>query len=359
MRASLVAFNKEIADLLQQIESLELQWDIFKSKVQNQAPSEVERKVAALVATIGSGLFRRRFEYNSIVVTLYGLFEQFIESLIESYLRKLNELVPSYGELPAKILNAHIELTSALLAKPDLQKFRGVISQNSLVANLHSCLSGALGYRLNAEAFTYHTANFRSDVIEQALGKIGISGISNRIRVVPIFRDFIQAKYPERLENGFAGDLFHELNDLAERRNEVSHCTPTQTLASDILVEYVQYIQAYANALTELVASEFLSHEVMMRGKNLGRPIALYNNKIVCFDLTQAAVKVGDRIIARTNDDRLPYVGGQVIRIEVNGAAQGNLTCQSAQKVGLEVDFRAGHFNYFLLEPEAIPWAIR
>ncbi|MDO8771371.1 MAG: MAE_28990/MAE_18760 family HEPN-like nuclease [Burkholderiaceae bacterium] len=360
MKATLKKFNLNLHELEQQIGCLDLQWKIFNSPAFASNDLQMEKDIKLLTGINGLGVFRKKFEYNSIVVTLYGFFEQFIEEIIVAYLRALNELVPQYNLLPENIKKNHVEATTVLLSKPDLQKFRDFIKVEELIGNLHSCISNTSAYRLNAYAFTYHTANFKVDVIDQAFAKIGVQNLSKRIQNTRDLIDHLTNVDPDRLRvsNASAGEFFYEINDLAERRNEVAHGSPCEILSNSFLIEYLKFIQKYAESICSILLMEYLTQEIKL-SRNIGIPIAGYNNKIVCFNLNQSSVAIGDRIFAETTDSQIKCMEGTIISIQVDDISYQTYCCQTPINIGLKVDFKAkSTYSYYLAEPASTPWEV-
>lgn len=359
MKATLIAFNNNIEELRQQIACLDLQWRIIKLNASASNGSAVENDVASLNEMIGSGVFRRQFEYNSIIVTLYGLFEQYVESMAVAFLCKLNDLVPLYSKLPQSVRCGNIELTTTLLSKPDLQKYRDSCKPVDLVSNLHLCLTDNLNYKINSEAFTYHTANFRSDVVDVTFARIGISNLSNLVKSTKSFSKFLEETYPERLSFSTVADVFIELNDLAERRNDVAHGSPSEIFSNSIALDYLAFVKEYASAVAQVSIAESLKYEAEYRGRCIGKPIAVYNNSIICLRLEHLAVAVGDRILAKTNGIGSAFVEGEILEIQLNKVAYQELICQAPVEVALRVEFKAKDtFMFYLLEPAVTPWSV-
>jgi hypothetical protein len=293
---------------------------------------------------------KKQFDYNSIVVSLYGFLEQFVEGLCRSYVSYINGVVPTYDELPPELLKNHVPLTLDLISKADLPRYSGTVSVSQLVDNLHSCLSNATGYRLNSDAFSQHTANFRAEVIQSLFGKIGIQNVAKQILERAAFQDYLRVAFPDRDPSTIeAVDAFFHLDDLAERRNEVAHGMPCQILSNGILLDYVSFFEAYGPALNEAVRSKALETEVKHLAIEVGAPIAVYNGNIVCLELRQTPVRVGDRLIARTANNSQPFLDGEIQQIQIDGVDCQKVAALPAVKVGLRVDFRAKDNQYFFL----------
>lgn len=218
-----------------------------------------------------------------------------------------------------------------------------------------SLLSGNSPYTLNYDAFAYHTANFRATVIESTLSRVGLTNLCARLKAFPPFDGYLGRQFPDRsLESLTAGEMYFYIDDLAQRRNEVSHGTPSELLSTDLLGAYVDFIEAFGTALYEFVRAGALEHEVRHRCKQVGQPIAVYNHSIVCVKLKETGVKVSDLLIAHTGNTIRPYIAGPIAEVQVDGTPYQSLAPQPEVDVGLRVNFRAkDNYTYYLLDAES------
>jgi hypothetical protein len=328
-----------------------MEWALLAAKTANPPCSPADRVAQQLQGHVGTGAPKRRFDYNSIVISLYGLLEQFVEALVRGYTNRLNDLVPDYIALPEALRNGHLELSLTLLNRLESSRFRATITREDVIANLHSCLSNAKPYRLNAEAFAYHSANFRVEVIDAAFSRVGFPSLSQRLHYYPPFAEYLAQIFPgvdtQRLK---LEEIYAILNDLADRRNEVAHGQPSELLSNEILLDYVAYIRAYSTALHEAVYCDALLIEARLRAVTLGAPIAVYDNKIVCVELKDTPIKVGDVLMAETGFSMRPVVAGEILELQINKTAVHDVPASASVKIGARVDFHAKeNYSYFLL----------
>jgi hypothetical protein len=352
MKATLDAFLGGIGDLRRHVEGLQIEWALLAANTAEPACSAADELAGKLQRHIGAGVAKRQFDYNSIVISLYGLLEQFIEGLIRGYANRLNALTPDYGSLPEPIRNAHVELSFTLLSRIDQPRYRGVVTRETLVANLHSCLSNAKPYTLNTEAFAHHSANFRVEVIDAAFARVGFPAISLRLRHFPAFAEYLESAFPGvELPRLTPEEIFAILNDLAERRNEVAHGQPSELLSNEILLQYVAFIEAYSSALYDAVNCDALLVECKSRGISLGAPIAVYNNNIVCVELKDTPIKVGDILIAQTGAGPRPVIAGEILELQVDKVPTAAVAAAPSVKVGARVGYHAKDNHTFVLLP--------
>jgi RiboL-PSP-HEPN len=66
---------------------------------------------------------RRRFDYSALIVALYASFERFVEDILTSYVNIIAKR-GSYGSLPPKLTNKHLQKTAELLARGEIDQAR-------------------------------------------------------------------------------------------------------------------------------------------------------------------------------------------------------------------------------------------
>lgn len=356
MRNGLSTFDAELGSLAQYIRGLELERQLLAQQLPPQSDQDgnivrLLREAQSLASQPGA---RRRFEYNGVIISMYGLLEQYVEALIRGYVVALNDLTPTYAELPEHIRSNHVPLSFNLLAKLDQSRYRGVVTEEQVVANLHSCTSNSPQYRVNADAFARHTANFRTEVIDDALAKLGIHQASQRARAVPVLAAYLGGTpLPPAGDAAVAtaGEprALQWLNDLAERRNEVAHGTPVQLLGPELLLDGVAFLRAYGAALLEVVTTDLLPLLVRHRAVRLGQPITVIRNNIVCIRLRNAAVRLGDVLVAHTRNKAQPYLAGPITELQVDNMPLQEVASVPEIDAGVRVEFHAKRNQTFYL----------
>ncbi len=361
MKESLESFKRDMADLRHYIRGIELESQLISFKIDKTPPSDD----ASLILKIQEhhlkfATKRRQFNYNSIIVSLYGFLEQFVESLISAYIRHLNMTVPDYGSLPKQILENHINLSLKLITLSNQPRYRGKISSEQIISNLHSCLNKTESYKINEIVFTQHTANFRADVIQEFFSRVGVEGILGRIRSSSAFIHYLKSKHPDRnAEDIKESEYLYYLNDLAERRNEVAHGSlPEEVLSNDLISDYIDFLECYAEFLYEVVYSEALSYMIKFlkeqRGVELGNAINIFRKgEVIGILVKNVSMSIGDLIVAKTANSKLPYLAGEIKEIQVNNVHHKEISVGSEGKeVGICVSFKAKENQKFFLIPK-------
>lgn len=362
MKTIYVEFEKSLADLRNYAFYLEAEKKVFARLLEQPTYasarqfSHVESEALAVAKLAMSGSVKRLYDYSSITVGLYGIFENYLEGVLKAYLEELQSICSAYSELPGKIRESHVAATSLLLSKPDLQKFRDVVTPETLTANLHSCLSNSPNYKLNVDAYTYHTANFRSGAIDEFFNRVGISGISSAVFRNKSFSVFLAQYAPERkIISTAQQDLFPELNDLADRRNEVAHGSQvSEILSTPLLLEYTNFVQAYGYAVYEVLEEEYMAVRFEKRGIPVVRCVKVINNSIVCVEIKKGtSVAVGDLLVAAKKDSSAAVVWGPILEIQLDKSSLMAMSATADMCIACRVDYYVKDNYEFRFMPAA------
>ncbi|MDX9883477.1 MAG: MAE_28990/MAE_18760 family HEPN-like nuclease [Prolixibacteraceae bacterium] len=222
-------FIEELNQLEQLIEFFDIEQEILKIE------SPKETKVIEFKEKYSTFYSQKRiFNYNTLIISLYGFFEKFIENILIQYIDKVNSIFQLYNKLPEIILRNHFKLSIDLLDKIQSPRYSGPLNKEVIIQRLHECININENFQLNKEAFSQHSANFRLQVLDDIFGRVGIESLSTILKKNEKFSTYIKAKYELSEINELTSDeIFSLLNDLAERRNEVAHGVPSEILSNE------------------------------------------------------------------------------------------------------------------------------
>lgn len=354
MKASLLALRQGLNQLKHHLQGLELEAKLLAAPLQSALPADTEKALRDFVSHRASTTTRRRFEYTSLIVTLYGLFEQYIEGLMRGYLSHISSFIPAYPELPETIRKNHVPFTTDLFGRLEHQKYRNTLTVESLIDNLHSCQTPARDYKLNIEAFCHHNANFKADTIESFFLNAGIRGVSARIREHKDFDShYTSIHRTQPSANASPSALFAPIDDLAERRNEIAHGSPAALLSNELVAELIAFVEAYSSALHYTIKQAALPFEAQHLGRPLGPPLKVFNNSIVCIDIANIPITTGDWLIAKPAREGAPFLDGEIVEIQINSVSHKAIHPATQTSVALRVDFSAKKNQEFFLVPRS------
>ena len=345
-----IKFHQEIDDLRNLILFYEAELklhDTFKT-----APhTKEEILILELSETIKRfKLSKLQFNYNSIIISLYGSFERFIENCLITYIDNLNHLINSYKNLPESILKNHFALSLSLLNKIEQPKYAGPLTKEDVIKNLHTCININEGYQLNKDAFAQHSANFRMQVIEETFSHIGINQICQQILKTDSFKNYSNSKLGLSADSELVpNESFQILNDLAEYRNYVAHGITSEIIKNDILIEYLDFFEVYSISLIDILRKDLLFRELEASGIKLGELTNIYKDgKVVCFKTNNQAINKGDVLIGK---NKKIIVKASISKIKLNDNEVETIDDKDNYEIGAEIsDSFKKNFKIYLIK---------
>jgi len=358
MKSSLLLFIKGLTELKYYIKGVQLEYKLATLELNELAPFGYELVLLELKEHFLYNITnKKRFEYNTAIVSLYGFLEQFIESLIRVYLRQLNSIIPEYSKMPEAILKYQLDLSLKLIAPSEQAKYHGRVTTQDLISNLHSCFNNKHDYCLNVEAFSHHNSNFRSSSIQEIFSHIGIENITDRALKCPYFLKYLSRNYPDDHvypENPqIRKRALSFIDELADRRNEVAHGVPTEDiLSTELILERIDFFEAYGNAVYEIVNSDLLYHKLKLFGKKLGKPNKIIGKNIICILADNLDLSTGDIIIAEPSNKNFPLQISGIEEIQINGKSFEKIPVGCKKEVAIRVTFIAKKNQTLYLMPK-------
>ena len=300
-------------------------------------------------------IIKRAFNYNSLIISLYGFFEKFIEDTIETYVNDLNIDIVDYDKLPESVVKHHLPLSIQMINKVESVKYQGQLTKENIINNLHSCINDKNNYILNKEAFKQHSSNFRYQIITEVFNKIGVNDIGNLIINNKKFRNYILDKLgkseSEKLDQE---EAYYHIDDLAERRNDVAHGVSGQILNPELLNDYVDFFENYSFIMTELVNENLLTFKLLNTAINLGDLTGWFKNgQVICFNTYNNVIKVGDSIWGLNEHG---YIKCKVLSIRLNDFDVREVDNEQNYDIGVELDIplKKTHKIYILSQPKTL-----
>lgn len=174
---------------------------------------------------------RSQYLYNITIISLYGLFEQFIESQIEGYVKLISSGVKNYKFLPKKMQEMHCDLTLKY-AKRNLED-RYLSDEDKenkhrlLITSLYQSLGyGIEDFSLVEKVYSNHTSNFRYDLITSLFNNVGIDRIIDKTLSLNEYPEYYKEFFgldDSAEHNEIINKLTEEILELVQRRNRIAH----------------------------------------------------------------------------------------------------------------------------------------
>lgn len=356
MIASRATFVKRILALRNFLESQKLQGNLLAMKLEGLGEgaavlTDVVRRLQS--HSLANRVDRAVLDYKSAIISLYGALESLAEGLAVEFVSFLNNTVPRFNALPEVIKENHSRLSAELLLElKKTEKYSGTVTEEQIVRSLYACQTTRMRYALNAEAYTRHSSNFRIGSLMELFRQVGITNLSQRLRLDSKFSEHYQRANPVRNYEHLSDEqVFEFLDDLASRRNDIAHGAedPNDILSNELLAEMLDKLEVFGEVLCDIVECSKLPFICDHRAVALPKAIKVFNNTIVCFELEQLAVQRGDYLLCA--NDRNEYHVGEILEIRVDDRSFGRLSIETNPiKVALRVGCRVKEsYRFFFL----------
>jgi hypothetical protein len=307
---------------------------IASAKLAGMSAPESRPEVRGLVEELGHDVSRgtrKRLDYSSLVVALYGTLEDYVERIAEQCAEVLNGSVSRYLDLPESMRKFHEKGSLTLVEQVLRSAYTGPLTQRDLIANVHGCLEGRSPYRLNFEAFSIHTANVRNGIVRELLSRVGVEGVDEAvgsdIRTTELLNRYGRSD----------GEPHFYVNDLADRRNMVAHGeAPPDVLSLDVLHEYSEALRVFGELLFEKALCGVLNIAMPRTAVLIGNPTASYKSgKILCYSPSHAfSLRLGDSLAWETGAGWRVSV---IESLEVDHKARNSLIGNPKDKFGVGI----------------------
>lgn len=279
-------YIKRLEEIKKHIEFISLQKDLYN---EIKEKSNMELYSSKLGKIINSTV-----QYNSIIICLYGCFEEFIDSIAAEYIRVINELCTSYKDLPKSLRNKHMIKVGDFLSNP--QRYKGYeLTVEECIKNIYMSIYSEEERTLNTELLITHGGNLKVD------------------KIYDLFRDLGIKDLKTELETKINKVRLKLLDDLIDQRNVISHSWEVDQRFAFIKIkdDIISLLVELGKTLKEILLDKiFLFIEFKEGFECFEKPIKVINNRILCINSKKSHLRIGDSIL-------LCKGNGKKIRVEI------------------------------------------
>lgn len=308
-------YIKRMDEIKFHIDFISSQKDLYKKIKDNQSMNSYADKLKNIINS--------NVQYNSIIISLYGCFEEFIDEIALEYISIIEKLCTSYNDLPKKIQEKHLYKVGEFLSNP--QRYQGYnLTVDVCIKNMYNSIYSFEERKLNSKLIISHSGNLKIDKIYELFSDLGISNLKNKFEV-------------KNLDLGLDLDL-NLLDELVEQRNIISHSWSVDQrfsldkIKNEILTLLINIEKILKNILLDEI---FLFMYENKKFIDFDEPIQVINNKILCINSKSSYLEKGDSIFLCKNNNaklRLEILNIQIDNTNVNKIENENIN------VGLEVN---------------------
>lgn len=274
-------YKKRLDEIIKHINFISLQKNLYKELKDNSSMNIYSKNLEDIINST--------VQYNSIIICLYGCFEEFVDELAFKYIDIINSLCTSYNELPESIRNKHLYKVGDFLSNP--QRYKGyVLTVDDCIKNFYMSLNSPEGRTLNTELLLAHSGNLKIDKIYDFFNELGVSDLKPKI------------------EEAFDKDSLKLFDAVIDQRNVISHSWEVEQRFSldKIKDEIIVLLINIGEILREILLDEifFFMYERKMFD-SFDSPIEVINNNVLCINSKDSYLKKGDSILLCKNNNKM------------------------------------------------------
>lgn len=319
-------YNKRLTEIKEHIEFISLQKELFTKIKDNK---DMNKYSHALEKILNSTV-----QYNSIIICLYGCFEEFIDEIALEYLHEINNLCKSYDELPKSIRDKHLYKVGEFLSNP--QRYKGYeLTIKECINNMYNSINSYEERNLNSQLIISHSAN------------LSVSKVCDLYRDLGI--DNPQSKIEKRIRN----EELKRLDELVEQRNTISHSWEVEQRQSYETIEsyFAEFLIKLGEQLKCILTDNLY---IFMYNKNFFKKFDkakdVIDNRILCINSKDSYLEKGDTILCRNSE-------GDIKRLKILNIQHKNINIDKINEknidVGIEVNNKIkDNLEYYYLKNE-------
>lgn len=286
----------------------------------------------------------KTIQYNAVIISLYGCFENYIDSIFSRYIDIVFANTHNYEFLPSKIVDKYQKKIADYLVSP--HHFYGFdYSINDVIGNFHKMLNSDFENSVYKRFLLMHSGNLKMEQLFNFMRDMGIDDIKSKIFKHSLMKSFLidvlgieEPAYSVMLSNTSA-DLSKYLDTLVQQRNDVAHgwVETSRISAYDLRNYYIPYIKVLAEVILRILLCEVYGTYLHPEDSLLFNktPIAVYKKQILCLHINGQVISKGNYILYKS-DKKINC--GKIESIEINKkpVEYVNTECN----VGLKLDSR-------------------
>lgn len=304
-------YIKRLEEIKKHIEFISLQKDLYN---EIKGKSNMELYSSKLGEIINSTV-----QYNSIIICLYGCFEEFIDSIAAEYIRIINELCTSYKDLPKSLRTKHMVKVGDFLSNP--QRYKGYeLTVEECIKNIYMSIYSEEERTLNTELLISHGGNLKVD------------------KIYDLFRDLGIKDLKTELETKINKVTLKLLDDLIDQRNVISHSWEVDQRFAFIKIkdDIISLLVELGKTLKEILLDKiFLFIELKEGFECFEKPIKVINNRILCINSKNSHLRIGDSILLCKGNGKKIRV--EVLELKVDGVNKSKIEEENIE-IGIKVN---------------------
>lgn len=188
---------------------------------------------------------KKKFNYKSLIISIYGTIEFYSEAFLKKYLEMLNLHINEYDSLKDLIKTKNLNNSISLIQKIIEGKHSKYhhLDKIKIIENLYNSINNKKFYEINKDSFTLLSGNLKHKKICDLFNQIGIN----------LEKEF--TKFSE-FSNTTSEVKYQKIDEIVERRNEIAHGAFVELLDTSEIKQYIDFVYLYFSKLFTIIFSD-------------------------------------------------------------------------------------------------------
>lgn len=295
-KSSFESFQAELSQIKDYIKHIKQVNDLMSVDIiQNSSVFQIFRTHFILFQTD-----KKIFEYKAIIISLYGLFEKYIELWVKEYLECLSRVF-DYNKLSDNIKNKHFELSMKLIGIVVDGRYAkySSLKKEDILYKLNKCITNNQLYDFNLDAFTMQSGNLTHSRIEEIFKTIDIIISKELIKNIELV--ILTELSVDQIQNKESSVIFAKVNELVERRNAIAHGAIIDNLLGlSELERYIEFLEKYCFAIFGVLDEMDIRNHTIEKYQQVSCKGVFSGKEIIGVSIENYTIKTGDWIIIET-----------------------------------------------------------
>lgn len=303
-------YRKQLVEIRTFIRSVELQKDVISELELFEKVERNKLDLSLQYSKIIKQVVESPIQYNAVIISIYGCFEQYIDNIFNEYCHALYDIIDNYDNLPEKMKEKHIKKLGDFLSNPQRYKNYDLTDKQAIRNAVEAFNNPKVGLGNNQKLILAHGGNLKIEQITELANELGIKDFEKNIVSSYLFksyyikREIFNEETYTRLMSSESKRLFEMLDRLVEERNNVAHgWVESRIKLTDIASEYIDYMECLAESILEvLIRAMYITQYNNDKMYMIGKPFKVIDNHIVCINNKGLLLHKEDYLLAVKND---------------------------------------------------------
>ena len=336
-------FKNRIAEVTQYIENITAK-GVLLNELEVLSNTLDQRAFLSYLKSLASSTV----QYNAIVISLYGCYENYVDSVLKEYLDVLLENVSDYNKLPPKLIEKYRYKLGEYLMSP--QRFPvDELETTSAVRKFSEFAASNFDEGVDKVLLISHANNLNTKELFLLMRDMGIIDAQAKILNCLLFEQFYLEKVgmdisefrAKRARKG-SGDkynsLFEPIETLVSQRNSVAHSWSEENriAPSTFTNEIIPFLLMFGECILQQCLLTLFAYIPETSYSFTSRtPIKVIGNHVFCLNNQKKTIQVGDFLLYKSGEK---VKCGKILSLQEEGVDITAIDDKQEKDVGVKID---------------------